>query len=282
MTKAFIIGHPIKHSRSPLIHGYWLKQHGINGSYERIDVAPVNFGNFLESFHEQGFVGGNVTIPHKEAAFAGVERRTERAERLGAVNTLWIENGVLWGDNTDVLGFMANLDLSLGTGWDQDVDTALVLGAGGAARGIVAGLQDRPLKRILIANRTLAKAQELVRDLERYGAVKLEALAWEKIESALPGSQLIVNTTSLGMAGQPPLVLDLAKAPGHAIVTDIVYVPLRTPLLAAAEAHGLRTIDGLGMLLHQAVPGFERWFGVRPEVTPELRALIVADLEAGR
>jgi len=282
MTKAFIVGHPIKHSRSPLIHGYWLKQHGISGSYERIDVEPVNFGNFLGTFHERGFAGGNVTIPHKEAAFAGVARRTERAERLGSVNTLWVENGVLWGDNTDVTGFMANLDLNLGTGWEQDVDTALVLGAGGAARGIVAGLQDRPLQRILVANRTLSKAQDLVRGFERHGPVKLEALAWEDLGRALSEAQLIVNTTSLGMAGQPPLTLDLARAPGRAIVTDIVYVPLRTPLLAAAEAHGLRTVDGLGMLLHQAVPGFERWFGVRPEVTPDLRALIVADLEASQ
>jgi shikimate dehydrogenase len=282
MTRAFIVGHPIKHSRSPLIHGYWLKTHGIAGTYERIDIEPVNFGNFLKSFHENGFAGGNVTIPHKEAAFAGVARRTERAERLGAVNTLWVENGVLWGDNTDVLGFMTHLDLSLGTGWEQDVDTALVLGAGGAARGIVAGLQDRPLKRILVANRTISKAQELVRHLERFSAVELEALAWENLDRALPQSQLIINTTSLGMAGQPPLLLDFAHAPGNAIVSDIVYVPLRTPLLAAAEAHGLRTIDGLGMLLHQAAPGFERWFGARPEVTPELRDLIVADLETAK
>lgn len=280
MTKAFVVGHPIKHSRSPLIHGYWLKQHGIEGSYERIDVEPVNFEDFLGTFHGKGFVGGNVTIPHKEAAFAGVERRTERAERLKAVNTLWIENGVLWGDNTDVLGFMANLDQSLGTGWEQSVETALVLGAGGAARGIVAGLQDRALKRIVIANRTISKAEELVRDLERYSDVHLEALAWDDLDRSLGGAQLIVNTTSLGMAGQPPLLIDLAKAPDSAIVSDIVYVPLKTPLIAAAEARGLKTVDGLGMLLHQAVPGFERWFGVRPEVTPELRALIVADIES--
>ncbi|WP_205769550.1 shikimate dehydrogenase [Microvirga sp. KLBC 81] len=280
MKKAFVVGHPIKHSRSPLIHGFWLKQHGIAGSYERIDVEPVNFGRFLRNFHEQGFAGGNVTIPHKETAFAGVTRRTERAERLKAVNTLWIENGVLWGDNTDVLGFMANLDQSLGTGWEQAVDNVLVLGAGGAARGIVAGLQDRPMKRIVVANRTVSKAEDLVRDLERYSAVKLEALAWDELDRALPTSQLIVNTTSLGMAGQPPILIDLAKVPGNAVVSDIVYVPLKTPLLAAAEAHGLRTVDGLGMLLHQAVPGFERWFGVRPEVTPDLRALIVADIES--
>lgn len=279
MKKAFVVGHPIKHSRSPLIHGYWLKQHGIEGSYERIDVAPVNFGDFLKSFVDRGFVGGNVTIPHKEAAFAGVECRTERAERVKAVNTLWIENGVLWGDNTDVSGFMAHLDESLGTGWEQNGDTALVLGAGGAARGIVAGLQDRSLKRILIANRTLAKAEELTRDLKGYGPVALEALAWEDLDRALPSAQLIVNTTSLGMAGQPPLALDLGKASDHAAVADIVYVPLKTPLLAAAEARGLKIVDGLGMLLHQAVSGFERWFGVRPRVTPELRALIAADVE---
>jgi len=284
MTKAFIVGHPIKHSRSPLVHGYWLKQYGLSGSYERIDVAPEDLDEFLVSFWSLGFVGGNITIPHKEATFDFLDNKTERAQRVGAVNTLWYDDkGIeLWGDNTDVLGFMANLDLSLGTGWDQDVDTALVLGAGGAARGIVAGLQDRSLKRIVIANRTLANAQDLARELERYGTVKLQAVAWDEVENALPTSQLIVNTTSLGMAGQPPLLLDLARAPGNAVVTDIVYVPLRTPLLAAAEAHGLRTVDGLGMLLHQAVPGFERWFGVRPEVTPDLRALIVADLEAGR
>ncbi len=279
MTKAFIVGHPIKHSRSPLIHGHWLQQYRLEGSYERIDVAPVNFGDFLRGFPAKGFAGGNVTLPHKEAAFAGVERRTQRAERVGAVNTLWIEDGVLWGDNTDVLGFMAHLDASLGIGWEQDVDTALVLGAGGAARAVVAGLQDRPLKRILVANRTLSKAEDLVRDLRRHSSVALETSAWEALGRVVPHARLIVNTTSLGMAGQPPLALDLSRAPLNAAVADIVYVPLQTPLLAAAAARGLRTVDGLGMLLHQAVPGFRRWFGATPEVTPSLRALIVADVE---
>lgn len=279
MTKAFIVGHPVKHSRSPLIHGHWLKRYGLEGSYERIDVAPVNFADFLRSFGRDGFAGGNVTIPHKEAAFAGVSRRTLRAERLRAVNTLWFENGVLWGDNTDVIGFMAHLDGSLGTGWERDVDTALIIGAGGAARAVVAGLQDRPLKRILVANRTPSKARELVDDLKGSGAAILEAVAWEELGPALSHSRLIVNTTSLGMAGQPPLLLDLDGAPADAVVADIVYVPLKTPLLVAAEARNLKTIDGLGMLLHQAAPGFERWFGVAPEVTPELRALIVADIE---
>ena len=281
MTKTFIVGHPVKHSRSPLIHGHWLKRYGLDGSYERIDVAPVNFADFLRSFERDGFAGGNVTIPHKEAAFAGASRRTLRAKRLKAVNTLWFEDGVLWGDNTDVIGFMAHLDRSLGTSWERDVDTALIIGAGGAARAVVAGLQDRPLKRIMVANRTGPKAGELVHDLKGSGPAALEAVAWEELGPALARSGLIVNTTSLGMVGQPPLLLDLDGAPADAVVADIVYVPLKTPLLAAAEARGMRIVDGLGMLLHQAAPGFERWFGVAPEVTPELRALIVADIEGG-
>lgn len=282
LTKAFVVGHPIKHSRSPLIHGYWIDRYGLEGTYERIDVAPVDFWEFLKSFASRGFAGGNVTIPHKEVAFAAVDRRTERAERVRAVNTLWVEDGVLWGDNTDVTGFMAHLDASLGTGWDEAVDTALVLGAGGAARAVVAGLQDRSLRRILVANRTLAKAEELAGDLRGAAPVDIEAIAWERIPQAVPRAQLLVNTTSLGMAGQPPLDIDLALAPAGAAVADIVYVPLQTPLLAAAAARGLRTVDGLGMLLHQAAPGFRRWFGVMPEVTPELRALIVADIEGRR
>lgn len=278
MTKAFIVGHPIKHSRSPLIHTHWIAAHGLEGSYERLDVAPADFQEFLRSFAARGFAGGNVTLPHKEAAYLAVDRRTERAERLKAVNTLWVEDGLIWGDNTDVLGFMAHLDQTLGKGWEQTVDTALVIGAGGAARAIVAGLQDRPIGRILVANRTLTKAEELVRDLAG-GGVPLEALPWEKIAGATGISDLIVNTTSLGMAGQPPLGLDLAAAHPGAAVADIVYVPLMTPLLSAGAARGLRVVDGLGMLLHQAAPGFARWFGVTPTVTPALRALIVADLE---
>lgn len=279
MTKAFVVGHPITHSRSPLIHGYWLKQYGLPGSYERLDVTPAEFPDFLRGFHRQGFAGGNVTLPHKEAACRLVDQKTERAERLGAVNTLWVEDGIVWGDNTDVLGFMAHLDQSLGTGWEQPVGTALVVGAGGAARAVVAGLQERRIPRILVLNRTLPKAEDLVRDLRDDGPSSLVALPWADIGPALAEAGLVVNTTSLGMAGQPPLDLDLGISPETAVVADVVYVPLRTPLLAAAEARGLRTVDGLGMLLHQAVPGFARWFGVVPQVTPELRALIVADIE---
>jgi shikimate dehydrogenase len=282
MTRAFVVGHPIKHSRSPLIHGAWLKRYGLAGSYERIDVAPQDFSRFLASFGDQGFAGGNVTIPHKEAAFAGVRRRTERAERLKAVNTLWIEDGEVWGDNTDITGFMAHLDQSLGAGWEREVRTALVLGAGGAARAVVAGLLARPLDRVLVANRTLARAGEIADGFSGPGGPGIAPLAWEKIQAALGEVDLLVNTTSLGMAGQPALELDLSPLPKHAIVADIVYVPLRTPLLALAEARGLRSVDGLGMLLHQAVPGFARWFGVTPEVTPDLRALIVDDIEGRR
>jgi shikimate dehydrogenase len=282
MTKAFVVGHPIKHSRSPLIHGYWLKAYGLPGSYERLDVAPADFSEFLKTFPHQGFAGGNVTIPHKETACLRVDRRTECAQRLGAVNTLWVEDGLVWGDNTDVLGFMAHLDRCLGTGWEQGVDSALVIGAGGAARAVVAGLQDRGLSRILVANRTRAKADDLVGDLARNDGPALRALDWEEIGAALPGAGLIVNTTSLGLAGQPPLTLDLGKTVRTAVAADVVYVPLKTPFLAAAEARGLRTVDGLGMLLHQAAPGFARWFGITPEVTPELAALIRADIEGHR
>jgi shikimate dehydrogenase len=282
MTKAFVVGHPITHSRSPLIHGYWLEEHGIPGSYERIAVAPEDFAGFLARFADQGFAGGNVTIPHKEAAFAGVRRRTPRAERLGAVNTLWVEDGVLWGDNTDVTGFMAHLDHTLAPGWERAVEAALVIGAGGAARAVVAGLQERGVGSIAVANRTAGKADEVVRDLATDAPGRLTAVAFEDLGRAAGEAGLIVNTTSLGMAGQPPLNLDLAAARPDTIVADIVYVPLETALLAEAAARGLRAVDGLGMLLHQAAPGFHRWFGVMPEVTPELRARIAADIGDGR
>ncbi len=278
MRRAFVVGHPVKHSRSPLIHGHWLAEHGIDGSYERIDVAPEDFGRFVATLRKGDYAGGNVTLPHKEAAFAAVDRRTGRAERLGAVNTLWFENGELVGDNTDVTGFMAHLDASLGAGWEAGVDTALVVGAGGAARGIVAGLQERALARILVTNRTPGKADDLVAAFRREVGPRLETLPWDERDRAVAEAGLIVNTTSLGMAGQPPLDLSLAATRDGAAVSDIVYVPLRTPLLAAAEARGLRIVDGLGMLLHQAAPGFARWFGVTPRVTPALRALVEADI----
>jgi shikimate dehydrogenase len=275
MRKAFVVGHPIRHSRSPLIHGHWLREHAVAGSYERIDVAPEGFAAFLRRFPEEDFIGGNVTIPHKEAAFRAVDHATERARRLGAVNTLWVEGGRLHGDNTDELGFVASLDEAIGRAWERDIRTALVIGAGGAARAVAAGLLDRGVPRILIANRTLARAA----DVAALDPARMEVLPWEAREGRLPAVDLVVNTTSLGMTGQPPLDLPLDALPPAAIVADIVYVPLETPLLAQARRRGLRAVDGLGMLLHQAVPGFERWFGVRPMVTKALRDIIVADIE---
>lgn len=276
--KAFVVGHPIAHSRSPLIHGHWLAEHGLPGAYERVDVAPADFPAFLRGFAERGFRGGNVTLPHKEAAFRLVDRLTERARRVEAVNTLWIEQGRIVGDNTDGAGFLANLDQALGPDWMRPGGCALVLGAGGAARAIVASLVERGSGRILVANRTLERAQ----DLRSLDPRRIEPLAWSDLEEALAGADLLVNTTSLGMAGQPPLDLDLGRLQPRAVVTDVVYAPLETALLATARARGCRTVDGLGMLLHQAAPGFARWFGVVPEVTPQLRAAIEADLRRAR
>lgn len=277
-AKAFVVGHPIEHSRSPLIHGYWLRRHGIDGAYDRVDVAPQRFAAFLNSLSDEGYRGGNVTIPHKEAAYRIAGELTDRARRLEAVNTLWLERGRLHGDNTDTLGYVAHLDQTLGPGWEQGIARALVLGAGGAARAVTAGLLDRGIADVVVANRTLARAEELV----GLAPKRVAAVRWSDVSAQLPTTNLLVNTTSLGMAGQPALDLDLRPLPTDAVVSDIVYVPLETPLLRDARQRGLRTVDGLGMLLHQAVPGFERWFGVRPEVTAELRALIVADIEGGR
>ena len=274
---AFVVGHPISHSRSPLIHGYWLRQHGLSGSYERIDVPPAEFPAFIGSLAARGLVGGNVTIPHKQAALALADRATDRARLLGAANTLWRADGLLHADNTDVQGFVDSLDASA-PGWADAGGHAVVVGAGGAARGVIAGLLDRIPGRIVVVNRTPARAAELA---TVFGP-RVTTHAWADVTSVLEGAGLLVNTTSLGMQGQPVLTIDLAPLPASALVADIVYVPLETPLLAAARRRGLQTVDGLGMLLHQAVPGFARWFGVTPTVTPELRALIVDDIEGHR
>ena len=274
MIKAFVAGHPIAHSRSPLIHGHWLAEHGISGSYERIDVPPADFPAFLRGLPGSGFAGGNVTIPHKEAAFALADTLTERAQRIGAVNTLVVGgDGQVHGDNTDAPGFCAHLDQSLGTAWPQRGE-AVILGAGGAARAIVVGLAERGVSRIRVANRTPARAEAVA----ALAPGIAQPLAWDDLPAALEGAGLLVNTTSLGMKGQPPLAIDLAPLPDGAAVADIVYTPLETDLLAAARRRGLAAVDGLGMLLHQAVPGFAAWFGTCPQVTAALRDLIVADL----
>lgn len=272
---AFVCGHPIAHSRSPGIHNYWLRTYGIAGSYRAIDVAPADFAHFLATLEANGLAGGNVTIPHKEMAFDRVSRRDEAATLIGAVNTVWIENGVLCGANTDAHGFAANLD-DYAPQW-RNAGAAVVLGAGGAARAVIHALQKAGISDIRIVNRTLARATELA---DRFGA-GVCAHQSNSLPELLPDTDLLINTTALGMEGNEGLPADPARLPDHAIVHDIVYVPLQTPLLAAAAARGLRTVDGLGMLLHQAAPAFERWFGRLPEVTPELRSLVVADLEGG-
>jgi shikimate dehydrogenase len=272
--KAFVTGHPIAHSRSPRIHSHWLEKYCIDGSYQAIDVAPQDFAAFLAGLRKNGYRGGNVTIPHKEAAFALVDRRDEAAEQIGAINTLWFEDGNLWGGNTDAHGFAANLD-DHAPGWAIN-GPAVVLGAGGASRAVIHALIERGLSDIRIVNRTLARAEELK---HRFGA-GVTAHSLDATNELLAGAGLLVNTTALGMHGNEGLSADPARLPAKAIVTDIVYVPLETPLLAAARARKLKTVDGLGMLLHQAVPGFERWFGIRPEVTAELRQMIVTDIGA--
>ncbi|HEY5204439.1 MAG TPA: shikimate dehydrogenase [Roseiarcus sp.] len=279
--RAGVVGWPIEHSRSPTIHRYWLKQLGIPGTYDKFAVRPEDFRPFADTIGKDGFLGVNVTAPHKEAAFEACDSRTAVAEALGAVNTLWREDGRLWGDNTDVAGFLANLDEAT-PGWDEWKSFAIVIGAGGAARGIIYALVSRGFERIAVVNRTQARAQTLVR---HFGDATV-AMPWGDLATELSGADLLVNASSLGMVGQLPLELDLSALPERALVADAVYVPLRTPLIEAARARGLRAAEGLGMLLHQAAPAFARWFGARPVVTPALRALVEAEVfatyEAGR
>jgi len=267
--RAFVLGHPVAHSRSPMLHGYWLRKLGIEGSYERVDVPPERLAGFFRTFTAQGYAGGNVTVPHKVASMPFIARLEDEARVIGAVNTIWVENGALVGGNTDAAGFMAHLD-EAAPGWDGP---ALVLGAGGAARAAIHGLRERRVP-VHVANRTAAHAASLA---DRFGS-GVKAHPWEALPSLLEEAGLLVNTTSLGMRGNPALAIDLARLPRWAVVYDIVYVPLETDLLRDARARGHRVVDGLGMLLHQAVPGFARWFGVTPRVTPELRALLEADI----
>ena len=268
---ACLIGWPAAHSRSPLIHHYWLRSLGIEGGYNIEAVPPEGFAEFVLHLSGHGFVGANITIPHKERALA-LTVPDARARAIGAANTLWYEGGELRSTNTDIEGFINSLDASA-KGWDT-IDDALVLGAGGSSRAVLFGLLDRGIKRLHLANRTPERARALA---DQFGEA-VRPVAWDAIAEVLPRAGLLVNTTSLGMRGQPALALDIGLLPPHAIVADLVYVPLETALLQAARARGLKTADGLGMLLHQAVRGFELWFGQRPEVTLELRALVEADL----
>ena len=274
--KACVIRWPVAHSRSPLIHRFWLERLKIEGSYELAAVAPADFPRFVDDLARHGFAGANVTLPHKQKAFELCDVTTPTAACLQAVNTLWIEAGKLCGDNTDAAAFAGALDQEA-PGWDINSGKAVVIGAGGAARAIVYALKLRGMKRIFLINRTKERALELASD---FGA-SIEVVDFPGLPGALASASLLVNTTSLGMRGQPPLAIDLAPLPPDAVVADIVYVPLETALMRAARARGIRAVSGIGMLLHQAVPGFERWFGVKPCVTPELRSLVEADIAAG-
>ena len=266
-----VIAWPAGHSRSPLIHNYWIKQHKLDAEYRREAVPPEKFAAFVKDLRGNGYVGANITVPHKEAALAASEP-DDRARAVGAANTLWYDDDTLRSTNTDVEGFLANLDMAA-PGWDRGLETAVVLGAGGGARAVVFALLQRDVGRVYVINRTRDRAQSLKK---KFGA-RVHVAGWDETTGLLGGAGILVNTTTLGMVGQPPLDINL-RCPASLVVADLVYAPLETGLLASARARGLRTADGLGMLLHQAVRGFQLWFGVRPEVTPELRAMVEADL----
>jgi shikimate dehydrogenase len=270
---ACVVGWPVKHSRSPVIHRFWLRQYGILGDYVIHPVAPEAVASFFQGFVDGPFVGCNVTVPHKEAAFAAVDEVEAAGRAIGAVNTIWRDGRRLVATSTDGTGFLANLDEGA-PGWDRAPGPAIILGAGGAARAVVWALLERGFAPVHVVNRTVGRAAALA--ARSRPAVK--PAGWDALPRLLREARVLVNTTSLGMEGQPPLDIDLAPLRDDCLVTDIVYVPLETQLLAAARARGLRTVDGLGMLLHQAAPGFAHWFGRMPEVTPELRGAVLRDM----
>jgi shikimate dehydrogenase len=273
---ACIVGWPVAHSRSPMIHGHWLKKYAIAGSYTRRAVAPGEELAFFGRLREQGFVGCNVTIPHKGAALAAAHASTESARAVGVANTLWFEGDRLWADNTDGAGFLQHLRATVPT-FAPAASAVAVLGAGGGARGVIHGLLQAGGHEVRLFNRTRDRADAVAR---HFGA-GVKVYDWHDRADRSRDVGLIINATSLGMQGAPALEMPLDQLDARCIVADLVYVPLETPLLAAARQRGLAAVDGLGMLLHQAVPGFKRWFGVTPEVTDELRAIIVADIEGG-
>ena len=269
---AGVLGWPVSHSKSPRLHGYWLERHGIDGAYLPLPVAPENFAAAVRGLVDLGFRGANVTVPHKEEALALAlaDEADDNAKRIGAANTLVFRDGRIVASNTDGFGFLANLEQGA-PDWQPEAP-ALVLGAGGAARAVIVALLDSGCRELRLCNRTTGRA-EVLRDT--FGG-SVRVVPWEEREAALADLGLLVNTTSLGMEGQPPLSLDLGGLSAAAVVNDLVYAPLETPLLAAARRQGNPAVDGLGMLLHQARPGFEAWFGVRPEVDTALRDFVLA------
>lgn len=277
MRKACVIGWPVAHSRSPLIHNFWIEKYGIpDALYERLAVEPENLADTIVRLNELGYVGANVTVPHKEAAFALLARHDPLAKRLRAVNTIVTTDEGLEGRNTDGYGFIANLK-SGAPRWRAAAAPAVMIGAGGAARAIAASLEEEGAPELRIVNRTKERAEALVREI---GLANAHIYEWDELPRALDGAGLLVNTTTRGMKGENDLALDLSPLAGQAVVTDIVYTPLETGLLRDAKAAGFAIVDGLGMLLHQAVPGFEAWFGTRPDVTDELRAHVLGDMAA--
>jgi shikimate dehydrogenase len=275
ISKVCVMGWPITHSRSPLIHNFWIRQLGITDAiYERLAVPPEDVTTTLRNLKELGYVGANVTVPHKETVFAALMYHDATARRLKAVNTIIVTETGLEGRNTDGYGFIANLH-DRAPFWRATRGPAIIIGAGGAARAVAAALEEAGAPELRIINRTTSRAKVMIRDLRLRNA---RVFDWENMSEALRGANLLVNTTTLGMAGVGDLDIDLSPLPEAALVTDIVYTPLETDLLRKARLAGYQTVDGLGMLLHQAVPGFEAWFGRRPEVTPELRALVLGDM----
>ena len=273
MKRACVIGWPVAHSRSPLIHGYWLQKYGIEGSYTKEAVAPENVAQFLAALGQRGFVGCNVTVPHKEQAFAVAAERDASAVVVGAANTVWLENGKLHAANTDTYGYMTNLGLQA-PGWKQRDAPVCVLGAGGAARAIVHGFLQAGVTQVRVFNRSRERADALVRDL----GPRVRVCDWDERSVLSREAAVLVNTTSLGLKGSGETGIDFTGFHPATVVCDIVYVPLETAFLRVARRHGLATVDGLGMLLHQAVPGFAQWFKVIPSVTDDLTALIAADI----
>lgn len=274
MKQAAVIGWPIEHSRSPMIHGHWLKRYGIDGSYTKIAVKPEDVTQFVLSLAERGLAGCNVTLPHKEAVFRAAAVRDPSAVAVGAANTLWLEGGKLHAANSDTYGYMAHLDASAPDWRDRDGPVA-ILGAGGTARAIAYGFLSAGVSEVRIVARTVGRAEEIARQL----GPAITVVPWPQRDRVMHECRLIANTTTLGMNGVGAPDLDFMRCRSDLIITDAVYTPLETPFLAHARRCGLQTVDGLGMLLHQAVLGFSKWFGVTPEVTDELRDILVRDIE---
>lgn len=278
MRKACIVGWPVGHSRSPMIYKYWLQHHGIEGDYVKEAVSPDDIDAFLSDLPGRGYVGCNVTVPHKGAAFRAIQIKLPPAVACGSANLLWSMDGKLHGTNTDTFGFMTNLTLAA-PDWNRPGASAMVLGAGGSSRTVLYGLLDAGVQHIRLVNRTRANADKLAQQFDPLGT-KINVVDWDDRSAAVRDASVVINTTTLGMKRDGSPGINFSAADKRTVVTDLVYVPLETEFLAEARQAGLRTVDGLGMLLHQAVPAFETYFGVRPTVTPELRALIVADLVA--